>query len=352
MDLIEFLPTSNGYNSILVVVDRLTKMGIFIPTTTNLTAEELAQLYVTHVFSKHGLPNNIVSDRGSEFTSRFWRAFTSLLGIDLHLSTAFHPETDGQTERVNQVLEQYIRLYTDYQQKEWVKLLPLAEFAYNNAPHSSTTVSPFFANKGYNPRSTFTPSEVNTNSPLAETYSANLDQLHSFLRQEIAKANEASARSFDTKRSDLPSFKIGDKVWLSAKHIKTTRPTKKLDHRYLGPFEIIEKISSHAYRLALPPNMRIHDVFHVQLLEPFRENTIPGRIQPPPPPIEVEGQEEYEVEAILDSKIDKRHRQPRQYLVKWLGYNETTWQSLSDLTNAMDLVHAYHKQHNIPTRQH
>ena len=348
MDLIEFLPTSEEYNSILVVVDRLTKMAIFIPTTTNLTAEELAQLYVTHIFSKHGLPNNIISDRGSEFTSRFWRAFTSLLGIELHLSTAFHPETDGQTERVNQVLEQYLRLYTDYQQKEWVKLLPLAEFAYNNAPHSATTVSPFFANKGYNPRSTFTPSDIITNSPIAETYSANLGGLHSFLRQEIAKANEASAKAFDKERAELPSFKIGDKVWLSAKHIKTIRPSKKLDYRYLGPFEISEKISTHAYRLALPSEMRIHDVFHVQLLERFTENTIPGRTQPPPAPIEVEGQEEYEVEAVLDSKIDKRRQQSRQYLVKWLGYNETTWQNLSDLSNAMDLVHAYHQKHKIP----
>lgn len=108
MDLIEFLPTSDGYNSILVIVDPHTKMAIFIPTTTGLTAESLAQIYITHVFSKHGIPSNIVSDRGSEFTSRFWRTVTSLLGLKLHLSTAFHPETDGQTERVNQPIEQYL----------------------------------------------------------------------------------------------------------------------------------------------------------------------------------------------------------------------------------------------------
>ena len=134
MDLIEFLPTSDGYNSILVVVDRLTKMAIFIPTTTDLTSEELAQLYITHVFSKHGLPLSIISDRGSEFTSRFWKAFTTLLRINLHLGTAFHPETDGQTERVNQVLEQYLHLYSDYQQDQLGKAFyPLPNFAYNNA---------------------------------------------------------------------------------------------------------------------------------------------------------------------------------------------------------------------------
>ena len=347
MDLIEFLPTSDGYNSILVVVDRLTKMAIFIPTTTNLDAEELAQLYITHVFSKHGLPQSIVSDRGSEFTSRFWRAFTTLLRIDLHLSTAFHPETDGQTERVNQVLEQYLRLYSDYQQTQWAKLLPLAEFAYNNAPHSTTTVSPFFANKGYNPRSTFGPSDSPVNSPTAHSFTVDLSKLHEFLQDEIKKANEASAQAFDRNRSDNPNFSVGDKVWLSTKHIKTTRPAKKLDHRYLGPFRISEKISSHAYRLALPTSMRIHDVFHVQLLEPFNSNTIPNCIQSPPPPIEVEGQKEYEVEAILDSKVNRRFTEPRRYLIKWIGYDDMTWEPPSNLGNAADILAEYNKQHKI-----
>ena len=302
MDLIEFLPTSDGYNSILVVVDRLTKMGIFIPTNTQMDAEQLAQLYVTHVFSKHGLPNNIISDRGSEFTSRFWRAFTSLLDIQLHLSTAFHPETDGQTERVNQVLEQYLRLYADYQQKNWSTLLPLAEFTYNNTSHSSTTVSPFFANKGYHPRANYTPGDTAANSPSALSFTVNLSNLHGFLREEITKANQASAGFFDQNRNPSPIYNIGDQVWLAGKHIKTTRPSKKLDHRYLGPFKITEKISSHAYRLALPWDMKIHDVFHVQLLEPYKQNRIVNRVQPPPPPIEIEGEKEYEVEAILDSK--------------------------------------------------
>lgn len=138
------------------MVDRLTKQAIFIPTSTDLTAQELAALYLSHVFSKHGLPNNIVSDHGSEFTSSFWKEITTTLGIELHLSTAFHPETDGQTERVNQVLEQYLRIYGNYRQSNWVQLLPLAEFAYNSAPHASTGVSPFFANKGYNPRAALT----------------------------------------------------------------------------------------------------------------------------------------------------------------------------------------------------
>jgi hypothetical protein len=143
-----------------VVVDHLTKMAVFILTTTSSTAEELAQLYVTHVFSKHGLPNNIVSDRESEFTSSSWKSFTKLLNIESHFSTAFHPET-----RVNQVLEQHLITYTDYRQSNWCSLLPLAEFAHNSAPHSSTTVSPFFADKGFDPPSHFTPKTIPDSEP-------------------------------------------------------------------------------------------------------------------------------------------------------------------------------------------
>lgn len=347
MDLIEHLPESNGHNAILVIVDRLTKMAIFVPTSTSMDAAELAQLYVTHVFSKHGLPLNIVSDRGSEFTSRFWRSATTLLGIDLQLSTAFHPETDGQTERVNQVLEQYLRLYADYQQKEWAKLLPLAEFAYNNAPHSTTGVSPFFANLGYHPRANFTPMDRPVRAPAAQVYTTSLHELHEHLKREISKANEASARHFNKTRLAPPNFAIGDKVWLSARHVKTTRPAKKLDHKFLGPYTVTEKISSHAYRLDLPSDVRIHNVFHVQLLEPYVENTIPHRTQPPPPPLEVEGEEEYEIEAILDTKVDKRYLDSRRYLVKWLGYEERTWLGSEELGNAQDLLKEFNLKHKI-----
>ncbi len=123
MDFIEELPSSNDYNSILVVVDRLTKWAIFIPTTTRLNAPNLAELFIQHVVSQHGLPKSIVSDRGSKFISRFWRQLTDKLGIKLNLSTAYHPQTDGQTERVNQVLEQYLRVFASYNQDNWSTLL-------------------------------------------------------------------------------------------------------------------------------------------------------------------------------------------------------------------------------------
>ncbi|KAG5729497.1 hypothetical protein E4T56_gene4641 [Termitomyces sp. T112] len=151
MDHIVELPNSEGFDAILVVVCRLTKQALFIPCHTTDTAPDFAKLFLKHVFSKHGLPNNIISNRRPLFVSHFWQLLCKVLEIKTSLSTAYHPETDGQIERVNQTLEQYLCLYVNYLQNDWHTELPLAEFTYNNTPHSATGVSPFYANKGYNP---------------------------------------------------------------------------------------------------------------------------------------------------------------------------------------------------------
>src|SRR5438445_6356027 len=149
MDLIEQLPSSAGYTAILVVVDRLSKQGIFIPTHDTLTAVQLAGLFILHVFSKHGVPGHVTSDRGSEFVSHFFRSLGTALDMKLHFTSGYHPAGDGQTERVNQTLEQYLRAYCNYQQYNWYALLTLAQLAYHHAPSKPTGVSPFFANTGY-----------------------------------------------------------------------------------------------------------------------------------------------------------------------------------------------------------
>ncbi|MBW0481787.1 hypothetical protein O181_021502 [Austropuccinia psidii MF-1] len=150
MDFITQLPLSNNFDSILVVVDRISKMVIFIPTYGTITALESAQIFISHVLSKHGLPVSIVTDRRSLFVSSLWTNLCQQLKISSDLSTAFHPETDGQTERVYQILEQYLWLYVSYHQDDWHIWLPLAEFVYNNAEHSSTKQSPFFTIYGRN----------------------------------------------------------------------------------------------------------------------------------------------------------------------------------------------------------
>ena len=157
MDFIETLPTSSSYDAILVIVDRFSKQGIFIPMTINCMSKDLATLFMLHVFSKHGVLQNVTSDRGPEFVSRFFRSLGKALDMKLHFTSGYHPEGDGQTKCTNQTLEQYLCIFCNYQQDNWSELLPLAEFAYNNTPSATTGVSPFFANKGYHPDLTIHP---------------------------------------------------------------------------------------------------------------------------------------------------------------------------------------------------
>src|SRR6266404_1558671 len=145
MDFIEQLPASEGFSAILVVVNRLTKQAIFIPSHDTVNAPQVAQLFLTHVFSKHGVPSHVTSDQGSEFVSHFFRSLGKLLQMRLHFTSGYHPEGDRQTERANQVLEQYLWVYMNYQQDDWATLLLMAKFTYNNTTNMTTGVSPFFA---------------------------------------------------------------------------------------------------------------------------------------------------------------------------------------------------------------
>jgi len=152
MDFIEQLSESQGFTEILVVVDRLTKQAIFIPTQRSIDANDLVEIFMKDIFSKHGVPAHITLDRETEFVSRFFKSLASALNMKLHFTSGYHPEADGQTECTNQTLEQYLRIYCNYQQSDWAHLLPLVEFTYNNALSATTGISSFFTNKGYHPR--------------------------------------------------------------------------------------------------------------------------------------------------------------------------------------------------------
>ena len=349
IDFIEHLPESDGHTAILVIVDRLTKQGIFIPTVYEINAPELARLFIIHVFSKHGVPAHVTCDRGSEFISHFFRSLGQALDMKIHYTSGYHPEADGQTERLNQTLEQYLRVYCSYQQDNWSELLPLGEFAYNNAPAASTGVSPFFANKGYHPNITVHP-ERELASQKARDFVVDLDELHTVLRQQLAEAQERYQGPADRRRSPAPDFRVGQQVFVRAEYIRTTRPSKKLSEKYLGPFDIIARPGTHSFTLRLPDHLRtIHPVFHVSQLEPAIPNEIPHRTQPPPPPVEVEGELEYEISEILDSKIDNRRRCKLLYYVRWAGYEgtdeETSWLPATELDHAQDLVTDFHTRY-------
>ncbi|MBW0565357.1 hypothetical protein O181_105072 [Austropuccinia psidii MF-1] len=274
-------------------------MAIFIPTYGTITVLDLAQIFISHVFSKHGLPVSIVSDKGSLFVSSFWTKLCQKLKISRDISTAFHPETDGQTERVSQILEQYLWMLSSihiYKDSSSGKL------------------------------------------------STKLQSVQQVVKEELESAIRRFKKYADRNRAIPPDFQPGDKVWLASKNIKTTRPTKKLSERWVGPFEVLKKIGSHAYHLKLPQQWKsVHPVFHVSLLEPVKYSTIPNRHQLPPPPVLVEEQEEWEVAQVLDSKLKRGNL---WYLVEWKGFSEdperTTWEPASNLTNSPDLVKDFH----------
>ncbi|MBW0491936.1 hypothetical protein O181_031651 [Austropuccinia psidii MF-1] len=259
-----------------VVVDRFSKMAIFIPTYGTITALELAQIFISQVFSKHGLPVISVSDRGYLFVSSFWTNICQKLKISRDLSTSLHPETDRQTERINQILESYLWMFVSYHQDDWHTYLPLAEFSYNNAEHSSTKKSPFFTIYGRNP--SFDSIHISQDSP-AGKLSKKIQSLQKVVKGELESEIRRFKKYVDRNRSIPPYFQPGNKVWLDSNNIKTTRPTKKLSERWLGPLKSLRRLGvMHITSSCLNNGIK------------YRQSS-----SIPPPPVLVEEQEEWEV---------------------------------------------------------
>lgn len=356
MDFIVKLPLSHGYDSIWVICDRMTRAAHFIPCKESMTAVELAWLFLDRIFRYHGLPESIISDRGSLFVSHFWKELTTLLQVDHRTSTAYHPQTDGLTERTNQTLETYLRAYCSYQQDDWVDYLPVAEFAFNNAENSSTKQTPFFANFAFHP--TFEPRLTERSTvPAAHDLASRLEQIHAELRAELKHAQDVQSRYYNERVQDAPDYKPDQLVWLLRRNIKTTRPSDKLDHRRLGPFPIARKISPLAYQLRLPSYLsRLHPVFHVSLLEPYSD---PSEFHPhaPPEPFDIHPDSlspnaSRTIDSILDSrKIGHRY----EYFVRWksLPDEENSWVPLSDIpTTANEIIERFHRRHPRAPRPH
>ena len=344
---------SNGYTNIMVVIDRLTKMRHLIPLKT-LDTIEVAEAFVRHVFKLHGLPSTIISDRGSQFISLFWKTLCERLGIESRLSTAHHPETDGQTENANAIMEQYLRMYCSYLQDDWEKWLPLAEFAANNTTNESTGLTPFYATYGQDPRLGFEPrSEIDENGPMikrlqqidANNFADRMNKLTELLRSELTYAQ--AVQEYHANKGRLPAydFKEGDKVYLNTRNLRTQRPSKKLDWKFAGKYTIKRKISPYAYELELPVEMKIHPTFHVSLLQPSRHDPI-GRQVPEPPPMVIENREgPYFVDSIDDMKWNTRSAR-FELLIKWEGYEQRTWEPyLTIRKDAPELVKEFHADH-------
>lgn len=268
VDFVVKLPNSEGQDSVMVVVDHFSKAAHFIPARETLSAEEMARAFIKEVFKLHGLPDKIVSDRGSIFISKFWSSVLQQMQVSQAPSTAFHPQTDGQVERTNALLEDHLRHFCNDEQNDWVKWLPMAEFAYNNTASSSTKLSPFFAQLGFHPR--FNSLVASSGIPAADSFVQHLQRIQASLVDSLTAAKEAQARFYNKNRRVDATYAPGDMVWLSRKNIKTKRASSKLDVRRLGPFQVVRMIGQNAAELALPKTYsRLHPVFNVSLLSPF-----------------------------------------------------------------------------------
>ena len=355
MDFITDLPPSNlgreVYDAILVVVDRFTKTSRYFATTKDVTAEKLADLFAKEIVCKYGAPSGIVTDRGSLFTSAFWSTVCFLLRTKRKLSTAWHPQTDGQTERQNQTLEHYLRSYCNHTQDDWTDLLATAEFAYNAAEHSSTKVSPFQALYGYQPGlgGNVADDVPGGEVPTAKDRINQILQLRQKLSTQLREAVEYQARYYNRKH-ELIHFSKGQYVLLSTKNLTLNRPCRKLAERFLGPFLIEGPVGKQAYRLKLPRTMPIHPVFHVSLLEPYKPRSGEDPELHDPPIILPDGSKEWELEAILD---DKTHRNKPRYLCRWKTYDSTedSWEPESHLKNAQEILQEYLRSKELKKRK-
>jgi hypothetical protein len=335
IDLIGPLPVSRGKDAILNIVDHYTKQIHLFPVTTQLMADGVASIYFKQIFPLHGIPKKIISDRGPQFAARSMRALYKHLGIDAGLTTAYHPQANGQVERKNQEVEIYLKLFTGKRQDDWADLLPTAEFVINSRLNSATGHTPFELLYGYTPDFTI-PVGRPLSIPVLDKRLQNLQ----VVRKDAEAALRLSKKQMQTdveQRMKPYKFNIGDKVWLQAKQIKVHQQSAKLGPKQLGPFKVTEVRSDIDYKLALPPALWIHDVFHVDRLSPYKGNEVNGQVPPPPEPVTVEGEEEYEVDHIRDSKL---FGHTLKYLVRWTGYGEgeDTWEPAKNLEHAQDKV--------------
>ena len=269
VDFITKLSLAQGYNSILVVVDWLTKMVHFIPTTEKTSAEGLARLFRDNVWKLHGLPESIISDRGSQFVAGLMRELNRMLEIESKLLMAFHPQTDGQTERVNQELEQYLRMFINHRQEQWPECLGTAEFAYNNK-----------GKKGKYER--------------AKKFIEKIKEIQEEARAALGKAQEEIKKYVDRKRGEVDDYKVGDLVMLSTKDLKyqiVGRRTEKLTERFVGPYKVKKIISSNAVELELPNTIKIYLVVNVSRIHRY-VGQVERQKREQPAPVIIDGEEE------------------------------------------------------------
>jgi len=271
-DFITKLPLAQGYNAILVVCDHFSKIAHFIATTKKTSVEGLAKLFWDHIWKLHGLPESIISDRGVQFAVGMMKKLNNLLGIQTKLSTAYHPQTDGQIERINQELEQYLRVFIDHRQEQWPDWLGTAEFAYNNKIHTATKTSPFKANYGQDPRMGFEGRRKGKYEVVGK-FVEKMKKIQKKAKVALGKAQEEIKKFGDRRQGKEEEYKVGDLVLLSMKDLKWQikgRRSEKLTEHFVGPYKVKGIISSNTIELELPNSIKIHPVVNVSRVQLYK----------------------------------------------------------------------------------
>jgi len=310
MDFITQLLELQGKTPIMVVVDWFTNMAHFIGLHESATAKDVADTFLREVWKLHGLPTEIISDMDAKFSGEFWESLCKVLGVKRRMSTAYHPQTDGQTERTNQVLAGYLRTFVNHDQNDWYQLLPLAEHAYNDSATNAHKMTLFFANYGFHPETEWM-KEREAHNPGATLYAHWMQDINRQAKQPLEDRRESMKKYYDRKATEQPGIEVGDLVMLNGKNIRTKRPSKKLSPKLYGSFKVLAKKGSRAYKLEISPRWKIHPVFHVSQLEPNRASNRPSSEQPPRDPEDIEGDSEWEVERIVKSEIISYTRKVR-----------------------------------------